>query len=236
MCILRVKGVESMLGTLINTGAIIVGAVLGLLMGKKLPQRLGDAVIQGFSLLVIFLGVSGAMAMQNAIVVILSIAIGTLIGEAIDIQKHMEHFAERIQQRFGSEENNVATGMITATLLFCTGAMAILGALQGGLQGDHTMLMTKAVIDLISAIFLAASLGIGVLLSAAAVLVYQGSIVLLAMLVGPFLSTAVVTEMGAVGSLLLIGLGLNILGASKLRLMNYIPAIFLPILLLPLLG
>lgn len=225
-----------MLGTLINTGAIIVGAVLGLLMGKKLPQRLGDAVIQGFSLLVIFLGVSGAMAMQNAIVVILSIAIGTLIGEAIDIQKHMEHFAERIQQRFGSEENNVATGMITATLLFCTGAMAILGALQGGLQGDHTMLMTKAVIDLISAIFLAASLGIGVLLSAAAVLVYQGSIVLLAMLVGPFLSTAVVTEMGAVGSLLLIGLGLNILGASKLRLMNYIPAIFLPILLLPLLG
>lgn len=225
-----------MLGTLINTGAIIVGAVLGLLMGKKLPQRLGDAVIQGFSLLVIFLGVSGAMAMQNAIVVILSIAIGTLIGESIDIQKHMEHFAERIQQRFGSEENNVATGMITATLLFCTGAMAILGALQGGLQGDHTMLMTKAVIDLISAIFLAASLGIGVLLSAAAVLVYQGSIVLLAMLVGPFLSTAVVTEMGAVGSLLLIGLGLNILGASKLRLMNYIPAIFLPILLLPLLG
>lgn len=225
-----------MVGTLANTLGALVGSMLGLLLGKRLPERVGDAVIQAFGLLTIFLGITGAMEMQNVLVVILSLAIGTMIGEALDLQKRMEQFSTWMQEHFGGKESNFSKAFVTATLLSCAGAMGIVGALQGGLIGNHTMLYTKAIIDAISFFFLAASLGLGVVVASGSILVYQGSIVLLAMAMGPFLSDAMVTEMGAVGSLLLVGLGLNILGASKLRLMNYIPAIFLPILLVGLSG
>lgn len=225
-----------MLGTVINTFGILIGSLLGRLLGKKLPKSMGNAVINSFGIFTIYLGVTGAMEIENTIVVILSLVFGTIIGEFIDIQGRVENFAYKIKGKMRGGQDNLATGFITGSLLFCAGAMGVVGALQGGLSGDHSMLYTKSVIDGISAFFLSASLGLGVLFSAGAVFLYQGLIVMLAWGIGPFLSQAMITEMGAIGSLLLIGLGLNILEATNIRLMNYIPAIFLPILLLLIIG
>lgn len=224
-----------MLGTWINVAGVIVGSMLGLLLGRGLPKRMSDAVIHAFALITITIGVSGAIKNDNPYVLIVSIAIGTLVGEALDLQGRIESFAEHWETRLTrGESTGLAKGFITATLLYCTGAMAVVGSIESGIHGDHTMIFTKTTLDFVASIVLASSLGIGVMFSAGSVLVYQGSIVLLAGLVAPYLSDATVTQMSAVGSVLLIGLGLNMLGVTKLRIMNYVPAILLPVLLMPL--
>lgn len=224
-----------MLGTWINVAGVIVGSLLGLLLGRGLPKRMSDAVIHAFALITITIGVGGAIQSDNPYVLIVSIAIGTLVGEALDLQGRIESFAAHWETRLvRGEGSGLAKGFITATLLYCTGAMAVVGSIESGIHGDHTMIFTKTTLDFVASIVLASSLGIGVMFSAGSVLVYQGSIVLLAGLVAPYLSDATVTQMSAVGSVLLVGLGVNMLGVTKLRIMNYVPAIFLPVLLMPL--
>ncbi len=226
-----------MFGTIVNTVAVAIGAGIGMLLGRGIPERISKAVIKAFALVTLMIGVRGALEGISPYVTILSVALGTIIGEALDLQRGIEKFAERLEQKMaGDGESRVAKGFITATLLFCMGAMAIVGSIEGGLRADHTMTLTKATIDFIAAIFLASSLGIGVMLAAGGVLVYQGGIVLLASLIAPLLSDVVITEISAVGSLLLIGLAFNMLELTELRIMNYIPAIVLPIVLSPLLG
>lgn len=220
-----------MLGTIVNTIAILIGSIFGIFFGKRLPQKIGDGVLHSFGLFIIYLGVQGAMESQNTMIMILSLVFGAILGESLNIESHLEKLAFQLKEKIGKEDDTLATGFITGSLLFCAGAMGVVGALQGGLSADHTMLFTKAVLDFVASFFLAASLGIGVLFSGGTVLFYQGGFVLLAWFIGPFLTPDMIVEIGAIGSLLLIGLGLNMLEATEIRVLNFIPAIFFPIFL-----
>ncbi len=222
-----------MLGTIVNTIAVIIGAFLGLLLKKGLPERLQDSIMKGLGLCVLFIGISGALEGQNTLIAILSIAIGTVIGEAIDIDRRLNHLGQLLESRFSKagSEQTVARAFVTSSLLFCVGAMTIVGSLQSGLTGDHEMIYTKSLLDGISSIIFASSLGYGVLFSAVAVFVYQGAIVLLAQWVAPLLSESVIAEMTCTGSLLIIALGFNMLGLTKIKVANYLPALFIPIIL-----
>mgnify|MGYP005765956727 FL=1 len=223
----------NLLGTLVNTGAVLLGGGIGLLAQKGLPKRLSDILFQALGLCTIYIGVSGALSGENTLILILCMVLGTLIGEGIDLDLRVNQLGGWIERRFSQKNQkgvSLAEGFVTASLLFCVGAMSIVGALQSGLSGSHEMLYTKSLLDFVSAIIFASTLGAGVLFSALFVLVYQGSITLLAAWVAPLLSDAAVAEMTCVGSVIIIGLGLNMIGVSKLKVMNFVPAIFLPML------
>lgn len=224
-----------LIGTLVNTGTVIAGSLIGLFLGNILPQRLQDTVMKGLGLCTLFIGITGLMGGENALITVLSMAIGAIIGELLDLDGRLNRFADKLEKRFKRDgaKTSLAEGFVTASLVFCVGAMTIMGALNDGLTGDHTMLFTKATLDFISSIIFASSLGLGVLLAAVAVLVIEGGIACLAGVVAPLLQydAAIIPEMTVVGSLLIVGLGLNLLGITKLKVMNYLPAIFLPILL-----
>ena len=173
-------------------------------------------------------------------ILIVSMVVGTLIGEGIDLEDKINRLGQWVEKKFkGKKESqgktSIAEGFVTASLLFCVGAMSFVVSLQSGLQGNHEMLLNKSILDFVAAIIFASSLGIGVVFSAAFVFVYQGSITLLAQWISPFLTDTVINEMTCVGSVIIIGLALNMLGITKLRVMNYVPAIFVPIVLVPLL-
>ena len=220
-------------------------------------QKITDSVLKALGLCAIFIGLGGAIegsvngrimnalegnegisfgdiSTERTLVIIISMTLGTLIGELIDLDKWVNMLGDRIQSITGGRSGNVAQGFVAASLLLCVGSMTIVGSLNSGLKGDHTLQLTKAAMDFVSTIALASTMGIGVLLSAAFVLVYQGALTLLAGAVSGFLSTDVVTCMTAVGSLVIIGLGINITTNSKLKTTNFLPAIFLPIILVPL--
>ncbi len=217
-----------MIGTLVNSAAILVGGALGLLLHKVIGARIADSVMRALGLMVVLLGIQGGLTTNNALVPVISIAAGAALGSLIRIQDGISALSDKIMGH--GDDKRLAEGFLTATLLFCTGAMAITGALDDGFSGDHTTLFTKAILDGISALMLAATLGAGVLFSAVSVLVYQGVFALLAGVLVPLIPDATITEMGAVGGVLLIGVGLNMLGVTKLKVMDYIPSIFLPIL------
>ena len=226
-----------MVGTLINTVAILVGTALGLLLRKGIPERLRETVVQGQGLCVILIGLSGALKTGDTLCMIICMVAGALMGAAINIEKRLNDlgaFLERKVTRGTGETGSVAKGFVTASLLFCVGAMAIVGAMDSGLRGDHSTLIAKSALDGISAIFFASSLGIGVGLSAFAVLIYQGAIALLAMWIEPLLTQNVITEMSAVGGLLIVGIGLNMIYDKHIPVGNLLPAIFLPMLYIPL--
>jgi len=223
-------------GTLVNTGTVIVGSLLGMLLGNILPERLRDTVMKGLGLCTLFIGITGMFGSENPLITIISITVGAIIGELLDLDGHLTRFADWLERRFRKKGNGgkatIAEGFITASLVFCVGAMTIVGSLNSGLTGDHQMLFTKATLDFVSSLIFASSMGFGVLLAAGAVFVIQGSIACLASLVAPLLQHGnTIGEMVVVGSVLIVGLGLNILGITKLKMMNYVPAIFLPILL-----
>jgi len=231
--ILQERNINLMFGVLINTLAVIIGSTVGLLLKKGIPDSIRDIVMKGLALCTIYIGITGSLKGQNTLILILSIAIGAAIGQGLDLDKRLNQFAEKLEEKFkkNGEQGSVAEGFVTASLIFCVGAMTIVGSLRAGLMGDYEMLMTKSILDLISSCVFASALGIGVLLSAGFVLVFQGAIVLLAQYVSPFLGDAVIAEMTCAGSILIIGLGLNILGVTQLKIMNYLPAIFMPIIL-----
>ena len=223
-----------MIGVLVNTLTVIVGSTIGLLFRKLIPEQWTDFIMKGIALCTLYIGIDGALEGTNTLVTIISIAVGALIGAALDLDDKLNRFASGLENRFkkeGSGGSTIAEGFVTASLLFCIGAMTIVGSLQAGLTGDNTMLYTKATLDFISSLIFAASLGIGVLFAAAFVLVFQGAIVLVAQAVSPFLTDYVVSEMTCAESILIIALGLNILGVTNLKVMNFLPAIFLPIVL-----
>lgn len=220
-----------MLGTIVNTVAVVIGASIGLLIKKGIPERIGDSLMKALGLCTIFIGISGAFKGEDTLVMIISMVLGTLMGEVIDIDKRVNSGVSKIEKKFTKSENNISQGFIASSLLFCIGSMTIVGVMNAGLLGDNTMLFTKSTLDFCSSIIFASTLGIGVLLSASFVLVYQGGLTLLAIAAAPLLSTTVINEMTCVGSLVIIATGLNLLGITKLKLMNYIPAMFLPIIL-----
>lgn len=227
-----------MLGVIVNTITVIVGSGIGLLAKKVIPKEWGDFVIKGLALCVMYIGITGAMKGSDTLVMIISMVVGALIGAATDLDGHLNCFASKLEARFKKpgESVTIAEGFVTASLMFCVGAMTIVGSLQAGLLGDNQMLYTKAVLDGLSSLIFAASLGIGVMFAAAFVFVFQGALVLLAQLVEPLMQADVIAEMTCVGSLLIIALSLNMLGITKLKVMNYTPAIFMPIILCPLIN
>lgn len=171
---------------------------------------------------------------ENTLVIIISMAIGALIGQLLDLDRGINYLGERVEHLARARFGNVAQGFVSASLLFCVGSMTIVGSLNSGLTGDHSMLYTKSILDFVSSIIFSLSLGIGVMFSAAFVLTFQGSITLLANLAAPILSTEVIACMSGVGSILIMGLALNMLGVTKLKVMNYLPAILLPAAIIPL--
>ncbi len=220
-----------MLGAIVNCVAVILGSTIGLLLKKGLPERISTAIMQGLALCVMYIGISGALEGQNVLVVILSMAIGTLIGEGLDLDRRLEKLGNRLEKAAGKSDGSIARGFVAASLLFCVGAMTIVGSLQSGLTGNHETIFAKSLIDGIAAIVLASTMGIGVMLSALFVLVYQGAITLCAGFLAPLLTETIVAEMTCVGSLLIIGLSLNMLKITKLRVMNYVPAVLMPIVI-----
>ncbi len=225
-----------LVGSIVNTGTVIIGSLIGMLLGNILPERLQDTVMKGLGMCTIFIGITGMFGGQNALITIISVAVGAAIGELLNLDGLLNRFASWLEGKFknrpGGKKTPIAEGFITASLVFCVGAMTIVGSLNDGLTGDHQMLFTKATLDFVSSIIFASSLGFGVLLAAGSVFVIQGSIACLASLVAPLLQHGnTISEMVVVGSVLIVGLGLNLLGVTKLKMMNYIPAIFLPILL-----
>lgn len=225
-----------MIGTLINCAAIIAGSLVGLLLRRGMKDSISKTVMQGVGMSVILIGVTGAIETQNTLLVILSMVIGGVLGAWIDIDSRMNRLGAWAQRKLtkGDDENNTfAKGFVTASLVYCVGAMAVVGALDSGIRGDHSTLIAKAALDGITAIIFTSSLGIGVMLSAVPVLIYQGSIALLGTAIAPLLSDAVVTEMSAVGGLLIMGIGINMLLDSEIKVANLLPAILIPFLYFP---
>jgi len=228
-----------LIGTLINVIAIILGTLLGLLLRKGIPQRLQDSISQGQGLCVILIGLSGALKTADVTCLIICMVVGSLLGAWIDIEKRLNDLGKAIERKVSPDgaEGSIAKGFVTASLVFCVGAMAIVGSMDSGLRGDHSTLIAKSILDGVFAVIFTSSLGWGVGLSALAVLVYQGSIALLAMWIEPLLTTSIITEMSAVGGLLIMGIGLNMVyDKHHIPVGNMLPAIFMPMAYLPLIA
>ena len=224
----------SLTGSYINVVLVLVGGALGLLLKKGLPERVSDAVMKALGLCVLYIGIDGCLEGSNALIAVISMAVGTVFGSAVDLDKHMNNFAAKVEKKLSKKSDgktNMAQGMISATLLYCVGAMAVVGSLDSGISGDYSTLATKSVIDGVSSIVLASTLGYGVLLSVVPLFVYQGGITLLAGFVAPFLNDYTVAQMTCVGSLLIIAIALNMLGITKIKVMNSLPAVFLPVII-----
>lgn len=219
-----------MLGTLVNTLAIIAGSLLGLLFRRGIPERINQTVIHAIALAVILIGLRGAFGSSDLLVVIFSLAVGGILGELLGIEAALERMGGWIGRRFSATAaDGVAKGFVTASLVFCVGAMAIVGSLESGLSGNHQTLFAKSVLDGITSILFTSSLGFGVIFSAVSVFCYQGAITMAAGLVKPLLSPVVIEQMTAVGGLLIAAIGINLLQMAKIRVGNLLPAILLPL-------
>lgn len=220
-----------MFGVLVNVIAVLIGSTIGLLFKKGIPKRYSDAIMTGIALCTVYIGISGSLKGENTLLLIISTVLGAAAGTALDIDGFISRIGDRLEARFAKNDGSisVAQGFVTASLLFCVGAMTIVGSINAGL-GDNELLFTKSLLDFISAIMLSVSLGIGVLFSSAFVFVFQGFFALLSGVLAPVLSDAAIAEMTCAGSVLIIGLGLNMLGVTKIKVANYLPAlVFAPI-------
>lgn len=229
-------------GTLINCILVIVGSLAGLLFKKLMSERLKSTLLQAVGLIVMFVGIGGAVSAtltfeegifgtKDTLNMILSMVFGTIIGELINIEKRLDSFGAFCQRKLikGDGKSTFGEGLVTASLIFCVGAMAVVGSLDNGIRGDNSTLVAKGIIDCITAMVLASTLGIGVMFSAVPVLIYQGAISLLGVYIEPYLSTAVISQMSFTGSILIFAIGVNMLGIVKIKVGNMLPAIFMPI-------
>ncbi|MGG3886829.1 DUF554 domain-containing protein [Brevibacillus panacihumi] len=225
-------------GTLVNAAAIIVGSLLGLLL-TRIPESIRKTVMQGIGLAVVVLGLKMALGTENILLVIVSIVVGAILGEWINIDHGLNQAGKWLEKKVGGDkQGSIATGFVTATLVYCIGAMGVLGAMDSGLRNNHDILYTKALIDGFSAIIFTSTLGIGVLFSAFPVLLYQGVIALLSTqiynLVSEKMLDAILLEVTAVGGLMIIAIGINILELKKIQVANMLPALIVAALGVPL--
>lgn len=229
------------MGTIINALAVIAGGALGMIIKGGLPQRVSDLLMQALGLCTIFIGITGALSgmmkvegglltTQGTMLLIASLGIGAVIGEFMDIEGRMEHLANRIKRMVHSEDNRFVEGFVSNALVICVGAMAVVGALQDGLTKDASMLITKAILDGIISMVFASALGIGVLFAAIPLAIYQGSITLLASVVAPLFDTVLIANLSFVGSVLIFGVGINLLFGKQIRIGNLLPALLVPVL------
>jgi uncharacterized membrane protein YqgA involved in biofilm formation len=213
------------LGTLANTGAVVVGGALGSLVIPRVPENVQKTTMQAMGLGVTLIGLQMAWATKNLLMVIVAMGVGAVIGELLRLDERLHTFASRLEHLPMASRGSLSAGFVQATLLFCVGAMAITGSLQDGLTGDHATLYAKAVIDGITAVMLGSIAGPGVILSAVPVMLYQGAITLGATGLSHILTPQVITEVGATGGLLVLGLGLSLLGAVQIKVANLLPAL-----------
>lgn len=219
-----------MLGTIVNALAIIAGGLIGLLFGKGIAEKYKQTILQGVALSVILIGWKSALAADQLLIVIISMVVGATIGEGLNIEGRLERLGQWLEARVSAGPgSSLARGFVTASLVFCVGSMAIVGALESGLTGNHQTLFAKSILDGVISIVFASTMGAGVLFSSAAVFLYQGLITLAAVFLKPLLAAATVAQMTAVGGLLIVAIGLNMLGMVKIRVGNLLPAIFLPL-------
>lgn len=228
------------LGTIVNAAAIIAGGVAGTLARNGLPERFKNTVMQAISLSVLIIGASGTLReifwvnskggleSQYTMTMIISLVIGGLAGELLNIEQKLDNMGAWFQRKLVRGESRFAEGFVTASLVYCVGAMAIVGSLEDGLTGNAQTLFAKSILDGVSAVIFAATLGIGVAFSFLPVLVYQGGITLLAGVIKPLLNDVVISQMSLVGSVLIMGIGISLLDIKKVKIGNLLPAIFVP--------
>ncbi len=215
-------------GVLVNVLTVLIGSTVGLLLKKQIPEKLTSAVMTAIGLCTVAIGVSGIIKGQNQLVMIISLVLGTIIGTLIDLDGKLTKIGDKLQKKKGeNEKSTFSQGFVTASLLFCVGAMTIVGSMNAGISGDNQMLYTKSVLDLISSTMLGASLGVGVLFSSAFVFVFQGGLVALSMALGSFLNDFAVAELICAGSVMIIALGLNLIGITKIKVANMLPGLIL---------
>ncbi len=221
-----------LLGAIVNALTIILGGLIGSYGRHIIPERHSKLILTCLQIVVATMGIKLATSSNNVLVVIISLAIGVLIGESIDLDEKMQRLGESIQKRLKHKENNVSAAFVTTTLIYCVGSMAILASIDSGMKGDHDIHFTKAIIDGIAAIFFASSMGIGVAFSGISVLLYQGALTLLANVIAPYLGDAVMTEMSATGGVLLIALAMSMLEIKQIKVANLLPALVVSVLLM----
>jgi len=214
-------------GTLFNVVTVVVGGLIGLLIRSKLPQRFIKIVFTGLGLFTILLGLSMALKTNEMLLMVFAIVIGGILGEAIQLEKRLENASNWIKKKFNSNEGKFTEGLSTAFMLFCVGSMTILGAFEEGLGNEPNLLITKGVMDGFSAIALAAAFGVGVIVSAIPLAIYQGGLTLFASFLAPILTEPMINEISAVGGLMIIGIGINILEIKNLPVINLLPALLI---------
>lgn len=219
-----------MLGTIVNAAAIVAGSLAGMLLRGGIPDRVNDTIMKGIGLCVLLIGISSALKVDNTIVVIFSMVLGGIAGELMDIDKKLKDLGDRIEAKLKGKGGKVSEGFVTASLVYCIGAMAIVGSLESGITGNHQILFAKSVLDGISSIVFASSFGIGVALSAISVFVYQGIITMAASVLQGVMVESVINNMTAAGGLMIFAIGLNMLGITKIKVANLLPGILIPVL------
>ena len=222
-----------MIGVIVNVITVIIGSCIGLLFKKGIPERVSNAAMIGLGACTLYIGISGSLCGENVLILIASVVLGAIVGTLLNIDGAINTLAGKVEAKFKKDGENVsiAEGLVSATLLFCVGSMTVTGSIQAGLTGDNSVLITKATLDLVSSMMLASSLGIGVLLASVSVFVIQGGLVLLAGLISPLMSAGAINEMTCAGSLLIIMIGTNLMGITKIKAADFLPAIlFAPIL------
>ncbi len=217
-------------GTLVNSLAIVAGSLLGLLFKKGIPETYKQTIMQAVSLAVILIGIQTALKSDDILMVILSLSVGSVLGEFARIEYRLESLGQWLENRFSNQGGSISNGFVTASLVFCVGSMAIVGSLESGLTGNQQTLYAKSALDGITSIIFASTLGAGVILSSVAVLLYQGTITILAVFIKPYLIPEVVSQMSSVGGVLIAAIGINLLGPIKIKVGNMLPAVFIPLI------
>ncbi len=221
-----------MIGTIVNTATVIVGGCIGLLLKTGMPERLKTIYFQAVGLFTLAIGIGMVWNMEHILVVVSSLVIGSVLGEWWNIEKGTDELSEWTKKKLHIGSEKFSEGLTTSFLLFCIGAMTIMGAIEEGTGGTSRLLMTKSVMDGFSAIILASAFGVGVVFSAIPLLLFQGGLTLAAGFAGDFLSPDMIRALTSIGGILLIGLGINILEIKKLRIMNMLPALVVVVLLM----
>jgi len=218
-----------MLGVLVNVVAIVIGGTIGLFAHKGLSDRVRIVIMQGIGLSSVVIGIMGSIMTKNVLLLVISLALGGIIGSLLKIDYNLDKLGKKIEDKF-SEDGGFAKGFVLSTLIYCVGAMAIVGSMEAGVGGNNTTLYIKSLLDGITAIVFTATLGYGVIFSSIPVLIYQGGIVLLSKVIAPYMTDALINEMSAVGGVLIIGIGLTLLEIKKIHLGDLLPAILIPVL------
>lgn len=218
-----------LVGTLINAITIVIASIAGLLVGSRMSESMREALINVLGLPVLLIGIIMALKTENVLIPTLSVVVGTIIGEAVGIERMLERFGSKVEKRFG--RGRFSEGFVGATLLYCVGPMAVLGPIQEGLTGDISLLLAKSMLDGVASIALASALGVGVAFSSISVILYQGFFALLASQISSFVTDSIINEFTATGGLLIVGIGINLLDLRKLRVGNMLPSlIFAPLI------